>query len=57
MAIIDKYVQQSFSGAADLENLSKLFRLAAHKAVQKVNIIKKLYCIGNHFKIFYSLFF
>ena len=39
MATIEKYVRQSFSGAADLANLSKLLRLAAHKAVQKVNII------------------
>jgi len=46
---------QYFSGAADLANLSKLLHLAAHKAVQKVNIIKKLCCIGNNFLIFNSL--
>ena len=32
---IEKYVRQSFAGATDV-NLSKLLRLAAHKAVTKV---------------------
>lgn len=32
---IEKYVRQSFAGATDV-NLSKLLRLAAHKAVAKV---------------------
>lgn len=35
---IEKYVRQSFAGAAELPNLSKLLRLAAHKAVSKVHI-------------------
>jgi hypothetical protein len=34
---IEKYVRQSFAGATDV-NLSKLLRLAAHKAVAKVRI-------------------
>lgn len=36
MVTIEKYVRQSFAGASEV-NLSKLLRLAAHKAVTKVS--------------------
>lgn len=36
LATIEKYMRQSFSGAADINNLTKLIRLAAHRAVTKV---------------------
>ena len=41
LATIEKYMRQSFSGAADVNNLTKLIRLAAHRAVTKVNIMRK----------------
>ena len=42
MGTIEKYVRQSFAGAADL-NLSKLLRIAAQKAVTKVTNNNELY--------------
>ncbi len=41
MSTIEKYVRQSFAGASEV-NLSKLLRVAAKKAVNKVNIWKKM---------------
>ena len=50
MVTIEKYVRQSFAGASEV-NLSKLLRLAAHKAVTKViptNFLH-LYCYDYFF--------
>ena len=38
LVTIEKYVRQSFAGAAEV-NLTKLLRFAAHKAVAKVSVL------------------
>ena len=43
LATIEKYMRQSFSGAADINNLTKLIRLAAHRAVTKVFFLFRKY--------------
>ena len=47
LATIEKYVRQSFSGAAALSKLSKLLRLAARKAVEKGLLVQE----GHYYRV------